>query len=768
MTTMTTTSHIKHLTVFLTLILSLHSLANTLTVKQDSTGDYTIIQDAIAATIDGDTVLVWPGTYFENIDFIGKSITLASLVLTTGDISYRYSTIIDGDSTGSCVKVTSGEEAILNGFTLQHGSGTEFANPYMNYGGGIYVVGASYTVKNCIVKNNFSNAGGGGISCFFDGHIELSKTSIFNNHTYGTGGGILMGYHGSVIFDSILLCNLYSNYSSRGCDLNKSDQDIPINVFLDTCTVQEPDWYFFSSTDQNQYQINDLSISILNHIITPVDADLYVNPQTGNDNNSGLSPNEPLKTISYAYSLIYPDSIDKNTIHLSDGIYSDSANNEKFPFNIRGYVNIEGKSPDNTILDGMYLSPLLKGNRQVSNYSFRNMTMYRGGRVYPNTVFHVPAGIAMLYGENDNIVFDSVLFIKGQAYSGSRGNFHFESSNNALIRNCEFRNNSGGMAVRMGANTGDTTTFSNCKFIDNLPDYEQESPGGGALAIFGYNTATIITGCLFTGNNNWSVATIGGYATNTSNYFANCTFTDNTFLENNISLGFNDASTYMYNCIVFNEGNDEPISVVWSEIIDTISLNIYNSLIENGEESIYLKPGLTSLHYDETNIEGDPLFYGGWEYPYNLSDNSPCINTGTLNLPEWIELPEYDLAGNPRIFNDSIDMGAYEWNPTVGFNEYQPIKKEKEKLLKAAPNPFGNSTIITATFTSKSYIKLEVYNNYGQRVKVFLDGTILPGVSNIVWNSDDDNNQQLPAGVYYVVMFENGKEVESLKLIMSN
>ncbi|MCF6170059.1 MAG: hypothetical protein L3J66_03675 [Bacteroidales bacterium] len=35
---------------------------------------------------------------------------------------------------------------------------------------------------------------------------------------------------------------------------------------------------------------------------------------------------------------------------------------------------------------------------------------------------------------------------------------------------------------------------------------------------------------------------------------------------------------------------------------------------------------------------------------------------------------------------DSIDMGAYEWNPTVGVDEniYQPIKSDKPKLLHAA------------------------------------------------------------------------------------
>lgn len=88
--------------LFLSIIISVFckSLSGTILYVPS---DYTTIQSGIDAITIGDTLLVEPGIYYENINFTGKSIVLGSRYLLTNDTSYISSTIIDGNQNGSVV-----------------------------------------------------------------------------------------------------------------------------------------------------------------------------------------------------------------------------------------------------------------------------------------------------------------------------------------------------------------------------------------------------------------------------------------------------------------------------------------------------------------------------------------------------------------------------------------------------------------------------------------------------------------------------------------
>jgi parallel beta-helix repeat protein len=82
---------------------------------------YPTIQAAHDAASSGDTILLQPGTYVEQIT-ITKAITLGSLYVTTGDESYIGTTILDGGNAAYTISIPSGAEdgATIQGVTIQN------------------------------------------------------------------------------------------------------------------------------------------------------------------------------------------------------------------------------------------------------------------------------------------------------------------------------------------------------------------------------------------------------------------------------------------------------------------------------------------------------------------------------------------------------------------------------------------------------------------------------------------------------------------------
>ena len=200
--------------------------------------DFATIQSAIDYAYTADTVIVQPGTYYENINFSGKNITVASLFFITQDTSYISQTIIDGDYDDNVVKFENGEDstAVLTGFTITNGcsyhSGgihcdnnsspslkniTITGNFAYNRGGGIGCYSNSSPIlKNVAITGNTASADGGGICCYSYSSPSLINVTITGNTASADGGGIYCLYYSSPILENVTITDNFASGSGGG------------------------------------------------------------------------------------------------------------------------------------------------------------------------------------------------------------------------------------------------------------------------------------------------------------------------------------------------------------------------------------------------------------------------------------------------------------------------------------------------------------------------------------------------------------------------
>ncbi len=183
---------------------------------------YNTIQEAINASRNGDTIIVEPGIYKENIDYIGKNITLSST--NPDDSEIVESTVIDGGGNGTVVSFISdeGELATLTGFTITGGGE-----------GGIVVSNESspQIINNIITKNCYSRRKGGGINVR-DNSSPYIAGNVISNNNFSTGGGISVISSSPVIEGNMIINNNADSEFHRcgGIYIHDSTVDIKGNT----------------------------------------------------------------------------------------------------------------------------------------------------------------------------------------------------------------------------------------------------------------------------------------------------------------------------------------------------------------------------------------------------------------------------------------------------------------------------------------------------------------------------------------------------------
>lgn len=723
--------------------------------------DYSTIQSGIDVAIDGDTVLVQPGIYYENINLNEKNITIASLELISGDLQYIRSTIIDGQREESCIKIHNVDTgASIRGFTIINGY-SSFTDPFG--GGGIQIVSSENVhIINCRIAENIANVGGGIFSVWSG--ISLSGLIVVNNSA-SLGGGILSSNGGYIEFAQENLCNIYNNNAGTGYDISIRELG-QVNVYVDTFTVIQPDKYFAACDESSSF-----TFSIQNWWMEQIPNNLYV-AEDGDDSNSGLSPNDPLKNISWAVRKIIADSLNPRVINVAPGTYSHAVNEQIYPIGCKEYVSIVGDSESNTILCNDFTSLAILGYNLENPFEIANFTIKNDLNVF--------SGELISFSRCDSVYLNNVKLVDSSniesIMSIYKTGFYFENvtiANNIAVESSGFvLTQAHGTMIDCSVSNNTSTTNSiwlnvdsalylfadgdvdiiNCKFINNISN----SPSSNTIRTANsshYDSPTIrMINCLVQENQS-SSDRIAYILANGSNEFINCTIADNS----SGNLTFKAAGDVtMINTIIHNYTNSE---IFMGPELNTglaTQLNVDYSNIKNGLDGVINQGDLNIIIWGDGNIELDPLFEENGDFPYLLSAESPCIESGSPDLT-GLGIPEWDLLHNERIWDGDgdgtaiIDMGCYEYGaPSYVASEESMIEIPDQYFLTNCPNPFNPVTVISFRLIENSKIELSIFNLKGQKIKLLIDDYLEPGKYTQMWNGLNNDNQKVSSGVYFI------------------
>ena len=358
----------------------------------------------------------------------------------------------------------------------------------------------------------------------------------------------------------------------------------------------------------------------------------------------------------------------------------------------------------------------------------------------------------------------------------ARGGAIFLSGSNITIENSLFRNN--GVRSRGGAicvKNGSNAYISYNRITNNLG-----SDGAGIC----FDSATGIV------ENNWICS---NYGSTIKVQFGTPTFTGN-IIANNRGYG---------NGIAFNLEDFSNVDIVNCTIVDNYATNSsnYNEAIycvyatnPTISNTILFNPGIRELYAEQSVvnsypflnyclveggdagfnhsvvIDEDPLFNtSAGAFPYELSEDSPCIDFGTDNIGGY-NFPETDFLGNERFWDGDgngsviIDLGVYEFGsePPVSIEEEVIQTPPSIQLKRNYPNPFNPETKIDFSISEDCKTNLSVYNIKGQLVKILINADLEKGNHDIIWFGRNNNNEPVSSGVYFYKLKVNNK-IEAVK-----
>src|SRR5690606_18914297 len=305
----------------------------------------------------------------------------------------------------------------------------------------------------------------------------------------------------------------------------------------------------------------------------------------------------------------------------------------------------------------------------ITNCEFRNNNATEGGAVYnirsasdyTDCIFennHAYSKGGAMYNSSSAPEVHSSQFISNTSdlYGGAIANddiLNVPSSSNTFT-DCEFSQNASIDSGGVIHNDGDADAYFNaCIFTDN-------STGNSGGVFNNIGGSLYFMNALFTYNHAES-APLGVGLDNTWNVFVNSTVTENSATDESL-IQQNNSSYLIFNSILIHNSGG---------ISHFAGLNPQNSLIQG-------YAGGTNGNLDGT-INYPDLFTDAPNGDFTLKpvSSNPAANVGNnIHLQLFPEVITKDLAGNNRIFDHTVDLGAYESQIYLSATYYVDAEKD--------------------------------------------------------------------------------------------
>ncbi len=679
-------------------------------------GQYATIQAAIDAAAYGDTVLVSPGTYYENIDFAGKPIVVMS---THG----ADTTAIWADTIGLPTVAIEDiyRRAELNGFTVSGSRAT-----------GIFCDNASPVIVNNIVEYNHSNTSNDG------GGLDLNNTNgsyvannIFRYDSASTYGAAI---HTQYCVDDTICYNLIHDcwgwmdmrllsttglvhnntiYAGRWHGIsNQSGQD----------TVDIKNNIVIGSPAYGVYAANDGYARVSNNINYDCNYGAYAGAGIINAVPGNSSTSDPLLTPDYRPYRLSP------AIDAGDAAsYFDDPDGTANDIGMYPVYQV-GSTTDYTTIQSA-----------IDDLSDGEVIIVLPDTLTENIDF---SGKRLIVTSSTG--YDSTVIV---AYNADEPTVRFEDEPK-------------GAELSYFTITGSDASGIYCynsspRIEGNLVEYNRsDSSNVGAGLDLNYTNEAVVTENVFRRDS----AQTYGAAIHTE-HCTDDTISYNLFYENwgYMEIRCLSSNTFIYNNTIDASGS-RAHGISNQSSYDTIECR-NNIIVGAAMDGIYAaNNGFAEVAYNliydcaGDTLDGAGIIYAGGDvYADPLLDANYLLDSLS---------PAIDAGDPTAFFNDPDesrnDMGWKPYGSIFVLSRVVPdIFAETElalpgdySLAQNYPNPFNPSTTISFTLPTTAYVELSIYNVLGQKVKTLVLGEKESGTHTVEWNSSDQNGQQVASGVY--------------------